>query len=50
MSQVAERYASALFQVAKDHNVTLEIEQDLREVRKVFKTNPELYQLIVSPK
>lgn len=50
MSQVAERYASALFQVAKDHNVTLEIEKDLREVRKVFKMTPELYQLIVSPK
>ncbi|AUD14600.1 MULTISPECIES: F0F1 ATP synthase subunit delta [unclassified Planococcus (in: firmicutes)] len=50
MSQVAERYASALFQVAKEHNVTLEIEQDLREVRKVFKLTPELYQLIVSPK
>lgn len=50
MSQVAERYASALFQVAKEHNVTLEIEKDLREVRKVFKMTPELYQLIVSPK
>ncbi|MGM0896907.1 MAG: F0F1 ATP synthase subunit delta [Bacillota bacterium] len=50
MSQVAERYASALFQVAKEHNVTLEIEQDLREVRKVFEMTPELYDLIVSPK
>ena len=32
MSQVAERYASALFQVAKEHNLSLEVEQDLREV------------------
>ncbi|MFC4713081.1 F0F1 ATP synthase subunit delta [Planococcus dechangensis] len=50
MSQVAERYASALFQVAKEHNLSLEVEQDLREVRKVFEMTPELYQLIVSPK
>lgn len=50
MSQVAERYALALFQVAQKHGTSLEVEQDLREVKKVFKMTPELYNLIVSPK
>ncbi|AIY06360.1 F0F1 ATP synthase subunit delta [Planococcus sp. PAMC 21323] len=50
MSQVAERYALALFQVAQKHESSLEIEQDLREVKKVFNMTPELYNLIVSPK
>lgn len=50
MSQVAERYALALFQVAQKHETTLDVEQDLREVKKVFEMTPELYNLIVSPK
>ena len=50
MSLVAERYALALFQVAQKHESSLEIEQDLREVKKVFEMTPELYNLIVSPK
>lgn len=50
MSQVAERYALALFQVAQKHGTSLEVEQDLREVKKVFKMTPEFYNLIVSPK
>lgn len=50
MSQAAERYALALFQTAQKHQVTAEIEQDLREVKKVFVMNPDLYNLMVSPK
>ncbi|ANU27479.1 F0F1 ATP synthase subunit delta [Planococcus versutus] len=50
MSQVSERYALALFQVAQKHDLSLAIEQDLREVKKVFDMTPELYNLIVSPK
>ncbi|TWT06978.1 F0F1 ATP synthase subunit delta [Planococcus sp. CPCC 101016] len=50
MSQVAERYALALFQVAQKHESALEVEQDLREVKKVFEMTPELYNLIISPK
>ncbi|MBT2570913.1 F0F1 ATP synthase subunit delta [Planococcus sp. ISL-110] len=50
MSQVAKRYALALFQVAQKHESSLDVEQDLREVKKVFKMTPELYNLIVSPK
>ncbi len=50
MSQVAERYALALFQVSQKHGSALEVEQDLREVKKVFEMTPDLYNLIVSPK
>ncbi len=50
MSQVSERYALALFQVAQKHDSSLAIEHDLREVKKVFDMTPELYNLIVSPK
>lgn len=50
MSQAAERYALALFQIAQKHQVTADVEQDLREVKKVFAENPELYNLMVSPK
>ncbi|MGH2316932.1 F0F1 ATP synthase subunit delta [Planococcus sp. SE5232] len=50
MSQVAERYALALFEVAQKHESSLDVEQDLREVKKVFEMTPELYNLIVSPK
>ncbi|WP_413783005.1 F0F1 ATP synthase subunit delta [Planococcus halocryophilus] len=37
MSQVAERYALALFQVAQKHESSLDIEHDLREVKKSLK-------------
>ena len=50
MSLVAERYALALFEVAQKHGSSLDIEHDLREVKKVFEMTPELYNLIVSPK
>ena len=50
MSQVAERYALALFQTAQKHDAAASVEQDLREVKKVFLQNPELQSLIGSPK
>ena len=50
MSQASERYALALFQVAQQHEMAGEIEEDLREIKKVFDMTPELYNLIVSPK
>ncbi|HSI68215.1 MAG TPA: F0F1 ATP synthase subunit delta [Planococcus sp. (in: firmicutes)] len=49
MSQVADRYALALFQIAQQQNLLSEIESDLREVRKVFELSPELYDLIITP-
>ncbi|RNF40012.1 F0F1 ATP synthase subunit delta [Planococcus salinus] len=50
MSQASERYALALFEVAQQHEVSVEVEEDLREIKKVFDMTPELYNLIVSPK
>ncbi|PSL40632.1 ATP synthase F1 subcomplex delta subunit [Planomicrobium soli] len=49
MSQVSERYALALFQTAKQHEVMALVEEDLREVKKAFVENPELQDLIDSP-
>ena len=49
MSQVSERYALALFQSAKQHEVMALVEADLREVKKAFIENPELQDLINSP-
>jgi F-type H+-transporting ATPase subunit delta len=49
MSQVSERYALALFQTAKQHEVMALVEEDLREVKKAFVENPELQELIDSP-
>ncbi|TWT27656.1 F0F1 ATP synthase subunit delta [Planomicrobium sp. CPCC 101110] len=49
MSQVSERYALALFQTAKQHEVMALVEEDLREIKKAFAENPELQELIDSP-
>lgn len=50
MSQAAERYALALFEVSQKHGVTEQVEQDLREIKQVFQDNPELHKLLASPK
>lgn len=50
MSQAAERYALALFEIAGKHDASVEVEQDLREVQKAFEQNPELLELLSSPK
>ncbi|MBB5179454.1 F-type H+-transporting ATPase subunit delta [Planomicrobium koreense] len=50
MSQASERYALALFEIAKKHGASVEVELDLREVQKAFVANPELLELLSSPK
>ncbi|MGK7376476.1 F0F1 ATP synthase subunit delta [Planococcus sp. 1R117A] len=50
MSQASERYALALFEIANQHGTSEEVEADLREVKKVFIENPELLNLLDSPK
>ncbi|HSP22878.1 MAG TPA: F0F1 ATP synthase subunit delta [Planococcus sp. (in: firmicutes)] len=50
MSQASERYALALFEIAKKHGASVEVEMDLREVQKAFTANPELLELFSSPK
>ncbi|MCR2821374.1 F0F1 ATP synthase subunit delta [Lederbergia panacisoli] len=51
MSQniVAERYALALFQLAKEHNQVQKIEEELRVVRKSVSENPGFITLLTSP-
>ena len=50
MSQVAKRYAEALFQVAQSQNVLAEVSADLKELAKAFETTPELVSLLQAPK
>ncbi|PLS18336.1 F0F1 ATP synthase subunit delta [Bacillus sp. M6-12] len=47
---VAKRYAVALFQIAKEQNLFDQIEEDLRAVKEVFKTNGELLEFLKHPK
>jgi F-type H+-transporting ATPase subunit delta len=51
MSQniVAERYALALFQLAKEQNLIQEIQEEVRVVKKVFTENPTFITLLTSP-
>jgi len=41
-SIVAKRYASALFQIAKEQQILSTIEEDLRVIKEVLQTNAEL--------
>lgn len=49
-SAAAKRYALALFEIAQQHNQLTSVEDDLREVKSVFKENRELLTVLVSPK
>ncbi|MET0786002.1 MAG: F0F1 ATP synthase subunit delta [Paenisporosarcina sp.] len=49
-SAAAKRYALALFQLAQEHNQLTHVEEDLREVKVVFKGNSELQAMLASPK
>ncbi|OLN24160.1 F0F1 ATP synthase subunit delta [Domibacillus antri] len=49
-SGAAKRYAIALFELAKEQNQVVEIEQELRVVKQVFSENKELQTLLESPK
>lgn len=49
-STVAKRYALALFQLAKEHSLLDQMENELRVVKEVFRTNSELQAVLESPK
>lgn len=51
MSQsiAANRYAKALYELAKEKNVVAETAADLREVRIVFTESKDLFNLLVAP-
>ncbi|SFB03825.1 MULTISPECIES: F0F1 ATP synthase subunit delta [unclassified Bacillus (in: firmicutes)] len=49
-SMVAKRYALALFQLAKEHQILEQMEQELRVVKEVFINNPDMNAVLKSPK
>lgn len=49
-SIVANRYASALFQLAKEKQLLEQMEEELRVVREVVKSNPDLQAVLKSRK
>ena len=49
-SAVANRYAFALFQVAKEQKLLDQLEEELRVVKEVFNQNKNFNTLLSSPK
>lgn len=49
-SVVAERYASAMFELAQQHGQTASIQEELKELVSAFRDNKGLGQLLSSPK
>ncbi|MDN4605995.1 F0F1 ATP synthase subunit delta [Sporosarcina highlanderae] len=49
-SVVAKRYASALFELAQQHGQTATIQEELNELKKAFRDNKGLEQLLSSPR
>lgn len=47
---VAQRYAVALFQLAKEQNLTDKFDEELRTIKKVLTQNPGFIRLLQSPK
>ncbi|MGE8207049.1 F0F1 ATP synthase subunit delta [Heyndrickxia sp. NPDC080065] len=47
---VAKRYATALFELAKEQNQLEQVEGELRVIKKAIKDNPELINLLKSPR
>jgi F-type H+-transporting ATPase subunit delta len=49
-SMVAKRYASALFQIAKEQQILSTVEEELRVVKEVLQTNADLKAVLNSSK
>ncbi len=49
-STVAKRYALALFQLANEHQLLDQMEEELRAVKEVINLNSDLYAVLKSPK
>ena len=47
---VAERYALALYQLGKEQNLSGQIDEELRMIKKVLTQNPAFVSLLKSPK
>ena len=46
---VSNRYASSLFEIAKEENILSEIFSDLSDISKIFEQNKELYNVLSAP-
>ncbi|MFB6466230.1 F0F1 ATP synthase subunit delta [Cytobacillus sp. Hz8] len=49
-STVARRYALALFQIAKEHQILDQLEEELRVVQEAVRNNEDLQAVLKSPK
>ncbi|MFS0690466.1 F0F1 ATP synthase subunit delta [Sporosarcina sp. 179-K 8C2 HS] len=49
-SVVAKRYATALFELSQQHGQTGPIQEEIKELTKVFRDNKDLGELLSSPK
>ncbi|PLR96629.1 F0F1 ATP synthase subunit delta [Bacillus sp. T33-2] len=49
-STLAKRYALALFQIASEQKLLNSVEDELRVVKEVFNSNPDLVAVLKSPK
>ena len=49
-SVVAERYATAVFELAQQHGQTASIQEELNELKQAFRDNKGLNELLTSPK
>ncbi|MBA4536639.1 F0F1 ATP synthase subunit delta [Bacillus aquiflavi] len=49
-STVAKRYAIALFELAKEHKIIEQVEEELRVVQRVFEKELNLMTILKSPK
>lgn len=50
MSQVARRYAEALFQLANEKGILSEVGADLKEIKTVFTSNKDFTAVLAAPK
>lgn len=46
----AKRYAEALYDIARENNLTLQVDSDLTELSRVWKDQPLLRSVLTSPK
>ena len=49
-SVVAERYATAVFELAQQHGQTASVQEELNELKQAFRDNKGLNELLTSPK
>jgi len=49
LSRVAIRYSKALFQLARDENLVMEVKSDLKVIKETCISNPEFQEMLNNP-